>query len=129
MLLGAALGLNCAVLAFLTLAERRIIGSLIGKPNQVEAVMSNFEKRDAKFIGSVLANQAGPTTFVDLGNKIPGFVTGMLLDFDSMDIAELSAFSQLDIAPTDLSKPKAYYRFLTLRVELPRRNVILDNLR
>ncbi|MFN8023644.1 MAG: crotonase/enoyl-CoA hydratase family protein [Acidimicrobiales bacterium] len=31
-------------------AERRIIGSLIGKPNQIEAVMSNFEKRDAKFV-------------------------------------------------------------------------------
>jgi len=30
--------------------ERRIIGSLIGKPNQVEAVMSNFEKRPANFI-------------------------------------------------------------------------------
>ncbi len=30
--------------------ERRIIGSLIGKPNQVEAVMSNFEKRAANFI-------------------------------------------------------------------------------
>jgi enoyl-CoA hydratase/carnithine racemase len=30
--------------------ERRIIGSLIGKPNQVEAVMSNFEKRPATFI-------------------------------------------------------------------------------
>jgi enoyl-CoA hydratase/carnithine racemase len=30
--------------------ERRIIGSLIGKPNQVEAVMSNFEKRPAAFI-------------------------------------------------------------------------------
>ena len=29
--------------------ERRIIYSLIGKPNQVEAVMSNFEKRPAKF--------------------------------------------------------------------------------
>jgi enoyl-CoA hydratase/carnithine racemase len=29
--------------------ERRIIHSLIGKPNQVEAVMSNFEKRPAKF--------------------------------------------------------------------------------
>lgn len=26
--------------------ERRVIGSLIGRPNQVEAVMSNFEKRD-----------------------------------------------------------------------------------
>jgi enoyl-CoA hydratase/carnithine racemase len=31
-------------------AERRIIGSLIGKPNQVEAVMSNFEKRAANFV-------------------------------------------------------------------------------
>ncbi len=30
--------------------ERRIIYSLIGKPNQVEAVISNFEKRAAKFI-------------------------------------------------------------------------------
>jgi enoyl-CoA hydratase/carnithine racemase len=29
--------------------ERRVIGSLIGGPNQVEAVMSNFEKRPAKF--------------------------------------------------------------------------------
>jgi enoyl-CoA hydratase/carnithine racemase len=31
-------------------AERRIIGSLIGRPNQVEAVMSNFEKRAANFV-------------------------------------------------------------------------------
>jgi len=30
--------------------ERRIIYSLIGKPNQVEAVMSNFEKRPASFV-------------------------------------------------------------------------------
>ncbi len=30
--------------------ERRIIGSLIGRPNQVEAVMSNFEKRAARFV-------------------------------------------------------------------------------
>jgi enoyl-CoA hydratase/carnithine racemase len=29
--------------------ERRVIGSLIGRPNQVEAVMSNFEKRVAAF--------------------------------------------------------------------------------
>ena len=29
--------------------ERRIIGSLIGRPNQVEAVMANFEKRPAAF--------------------------------------------------------------------------------
>jgi len=31
-------------------AERSYIGSLIGRPNQVEAVMSNFEKRAANFI-------------------------------------------------------------------------------
>lgn len=30
-------------------AERRIIGSLIGRPNQVEAVMANFEKRPPVF--------------------------------------------------------------------------------
>ena len=29
--------------------ERRLIGSLIGRPNQVEAVMANFEKRAAAF--------------------------------------------------------------------------------
>jgi enoyl-CoA hydratase/carnithine racemase len=34
-------------------AERRIIGSLIGRPNQVEAVMSNFEKREAVFADPV----------------------------------------------------------------------------
>ena len=31
-------------------AERARIGSLIGRPNQVEAVMSNFEKRPANFV-------------------------------------------------------------------------------
>ena len=30
--------------------ERRVIGSLIGRPNQVEAVMANFEKRVAAFV-------------------------------------------------------------------------------
>jgi enoyl-CoA hydratase/carnithine racemase len=30
-------------------AERQMIGSIIGKPNQVEAVMANFEKRPSAF--------------------------------------------------------------------------------
>jgi enoyl-CoA hydratase/carnithine racemase len=30
--------------------ERRVIGSLIGQPNQIEAVMANFEKRPAAFL-------------------------------------------------------------------------------
>lgn len=29
--------------------ERRVIGSLVGRPNQVEAVMANFEKRAANY--------------------------------------------------------------------------------
>jgi enoyl-CoA hydratase/carnithine racemase len=31
-------------------AERRVIGSLIGKPNQVEAIMANFDKRAPVFV-------------------------------------------------------------------------------
>ena len=30
--------------------ERRVIGSLVGRPNQVEAIMANFEKRPANFV-------------------------------------------------------------------------------
>ena len=30
--------------------ERRVIGGLIGTANQVEAVMANFERREAVFI-------------------------------------------------------------------------------
>jgi len=33
--------------------ERRVIGSLIGRPNQVESVMANFEKRSAVFVDPV----------------------------------------------------------------------------
>jgi enoyl-CoA hydratase/carnithine racemase len=30
--------------------ERRVIGSLVGRPNQVEAIMANFEKRAPVFV-------------------------------------------------------------------------------
>jgi len=30
--------------------ERRVIGSLLGQPNQIEAVVANFEKRPAAFV-------------------------------------------------------------------------------
>ncbi len=33
--------------------ERRVIGSLVGRPNQIEAVMANFEKRTAAFTDPV----------------------------------------------------------------------------
>lgn len=84
----------------------------------------------AKFIGRVaLAAGAGTTTFVDLGNKAPGFVTGFLVQGDTMVMKELSAYSRLKLAVTDLSTPEAHFRFCTLAVTQPRKNVLLDNLK
>jgi len=82
----------------------------------------------AKFIGRVVLG-AGPTTFVDLGNKQPGFVTGYLLQGDTMEMKELAGFSKTKLAETDLSTPVAYYQFTTLAVMQPRKNVLLDNIK
>jgi predicted secreted protein len=79
-----------------------------------------------RFVGSVLSN--GTTTFTDLGNKVPGFVTGFLIQGDTMDVAELAPYSRVKLAVTDLSQPEAHYRFLTLRMYQPRKNVLVDNL-
>jgi hypothetical protein len=81
----------------------------------------------AKFIGRI-AVTAGGTTFVDLGNKLPGFVTGFLMEDEGWDIAELSPYSRLKLAVTDLSQPEAHFRFLTLRGYTPRKSVLIDNL-
>jgi hypothetical protein len=84
----------------------------------------------AKFIGRVaLAAGAGTTTFVDLGNKSPGFVTGFLVQGDTMNFFELAPYSRLKLAVTDLSTPEAHFRFLTLAVKQPRKNVLIDNLK
>jgi hypothetical protein len=81
-----------------------------------------------KFIGRLATNGATSGTFYDYGNKVPGFVTGFLIQGDTMDIAELSPYSRTKLAVTDLSQPEAHFRFLTLRVYEPRKNVLLDNL-
>lgn len=84
----------------------------------------------AKFIGRVaLAAGAGTTTFFDLGNKQPGFVTGFLLQGDTMEMKELAPYSRLKLAVTDLSSPEAHFRFCTLAVMQPRKNVLIDNLK
>jgi hypothetical protein len=82
----------------------------------------------AKFIGRVANSGGASTNFVDLGNKIPGFVTGFLLEDDTMDVRELASYSRLKLAVTDLSTPEAHFRFLTLAVTQPRKNVLIDNL-
>ena len=84
----------------------------------------------AKFIGRVLtAAGASTTTFVDIGNKLPGFVTGFLIQRDTMEINELAPYSRLKLAQTELSLPESHFRFLTLAVFQPRKNCIIDNLR
>jgi hypothetical protein len=84
----------------------------------------------ARFIGNVASVGITPTTtaFTDLGNKLPGFVTGFLVQGDTMEVAELASYSRLKLAVSDLSLPEAHYRFLTLAVTQPRKNVLLDSL-
>lgn len=81
-----------------------------------------------KFIGRVIKG-ATTTTFIDIGNKQPAFVTGMLVEKDTMALKELAPYSRLKLAVTELSQPEAHFRFLTLCVYQPRKNVIIDNLR
>ena len=81
-----------------------------------------------KFIGRVVANGASAVTFTDLGNKIPGFVTGFLVQGDTMALKELAPYSRLKLAVTDLTQPEAHFRFCTLAVMEPRKNVLVDNL-
>lgn len=81
----------------------------------------------AKFIGRVASNGSG-ASFIDLGNKAPGFVTGYLIQKDTWGFHELSPYSRLKLAISDLSTPEAHFRFLSLCGYQPRKNVIVDNL-
>lgn len=81
-----------------------------------------------KFIGRVAYSGAGTVTFTDLGNKIPGFVTGYLVQDDTMEICELAPYSRMKLAISDLSEPEAHFRFCCLKVTEPRKNVLVENL-
>lgn len=83
-----------------------------------------------KFIGKVkVAVGAGSTSFIDIGNKQPGFVTGFLVQKDTMVVKELAPYSRLKLAVTELSTPEAHFRFATLAVLQPRKDVLLENLK
>lgn len=82
----------------------------------------------ARFIGRIANSGAATTQFLDLGNKLPGFVTGFLLQGDVMGVKELAPYSRLKLAVSDLSQPEAHFRFLTLAVYEPRKLVLVDNL-
>ena len=83
----------------------------------------------AKFIGKVASNAAGSgATFIDLGNRQPGSVTGFLVQANTMGFAQLAPYSKLKLAISDLSLPEAHFRFLSLALYQPRKNVLLENI-
>jgi hypothetical protein len=82
----------------------------------------------AKFIGRVAASGSGSTAFVDLGNRLPGSVTGYLMQADTMSVHQLASYQRLKLAVSNLSLPEAHFRFLCVAVRSPRRNVILENI-
>ena len=83
-----------------------------------------------RFIGRVVHTPGAATdTFLDLGNKAPGFVTGFLIQGDTMMLKQLAPYSRIKLAVTDLSQPEAHFRFLALAVPEPRKNVLIDNLK
>ena len=80
-----------------------------------------------KFIGRVANSGGATTTFTDLNNRLPGGVTGFLLDQRGMEMPELASYRSMELARTDLSIPKVFYRFVTLAAKLPRFNCLVDN--
>jgi len=82
----------------------------------------------AKFIGRARHGGGGTVVFIDLGNKAPAFVTGYLIQKDTWGFHELSPYSRLKLAISDLSVPEAHFRFLSLAGYQPRKNVLCDNL-
>jgi hypothetical protein len=79
----------------------------------------------AKFIGKT---PASILAFTDLGNRLPGSVTGFLIEEKTMGIVELSPFKKYEMARADLSEVNAFARMLALAVYQPRKNVLLENI-
>lgn len=84
----------------------------------------------AQYIGRVaITAGASSTVFRDLGNKAPGFVTGYLIQGDTMVLKELMPFRRKKLAETDFSSVEAFGRAVTLCVTTPRKMVLIDNLK
>jgi hypothetical protein len=88
---------------------------------------ANGSAASAKFIGKI-SQSIGNPVFSDLGNRQGGSVTGFLVQGNTMSIAQLAPYSKLKLAINDLSLPEAHFRFLSLAVFQPRKNVLLENI-
>jgi hypothetical protein len=120
--LTVSLALNDAAWLDITMA-----GSVIPTHfNVYRSAVGATSASTCKFIGRVKYN--GVTRFKDYGNKLPGFVTGFLIQKDTMEVAELCPYSRQQLARVDLSTVEAHFRFLTLEMTQPRKNVVVDNI-
>lgn len=83
-----------------------------------------------KFIGRVKATAGGvlSTTFNDLGNFLPGAVTGFLLDKSGIERPQLSGFSKLSGATVDTALRNLYVQAETIIAITPAKNVLFTNL-
>jgi len=78
-------------------------------------------------IGKVKNSGAATTVFTDLNNRLAGGITAFAIDFRGCEIPELSPFKSVELARTDLTSPKAFFRFCSLAVKLPRFSQLIDN--
>lgn len=81
-----------------------------------------------RFVGRIANSGAATTVFDDLGNKLPGSVTGVLLQQDTWEVAELAPYSRMKLARVELAEPEAHFTFKTLKGYQPRKNVLVTNL-
>jgi hypothetical protein len=100
-----------------------------GGPARYFNVYQGATAATAHFIGRVVNSGATTTAFVDLGNKVPGFVTGFLVDESTFAYKQLAPFTRLKMPNADLSIPEAYFQFQCLASYQPRHNVVVDNIK
>lgn len=122
---------SAAATVTVTLAGDKVSGTItaVSGAQYYNVYRSNLggSAANAKFIGRV-AQGAGNPSFTDLGNRSPGSVTGFLIQSNTMGIAQLAPYSKLKLAVQDLSIPEAHFRFLSLALYQPRKNILIDNL-
>ena len=108
-----------------------VLHSVSGTVRQFNVFRSAAGGTTTKLIGRIKATASSTiwvATFIDANNRLPGGISGFLVQMDTMEIKELAPYSRLKLAITDLSQPEAHFRFCTLAVYEPRKDVILDNL-
>lgn len=90
--------------------------------------LAGGSQASAKFIGKIKAPVSGTVVFHDLGSKIPGFVTGVLVEKGQNELRELAPFTRKQMPMNELTHPEIFYRFVCAVSLQPRKMALADNL-